>query len=173
MQALIGYRVKVTLNDSRSLIGQMLAFDAKFNLVLADCEEYRRVKHKKSSSSSGNKGAKQQDDDDDDDDNEEEMKRMLGLVILRGETVVTLTVEGPPPVADDAKGPSVSNTEREDEYSRSLPSFLDSVLDTERLHLSLSTSLLDQYGTWNGCTSWTWNGSRTTDNVSTSHGGIS
>lgn len=109
MQALIGYRVKVTLNDSRSLIGQMLAFDAKFNLVLADCEEYRRVKHKKGSkantaAASGGTG----DDQDHDDDDDEEMKRMLGLVILRGETVVTLTVEGPPPVADDAKGPQVS-----------------------------------------------------------------
>lgn len=103
MAAIIGYRIRVTLNDSRSLIGQMLAFDKHMNLVLADCEEFRRVKPKK--------GAKQQssnkNDDDDDAEDEEEMKRMLGLVILRGETIVTLTVEGPPPVTDEARGPQV------------------------------------------------------------------
>lgn len=91
MAAIIGYRVKVTLNDSRTLTGNMLAFDKHMNLVLSECEEFRRVKRK----------AKHAEDDDEDD-----MKRMLGLVILRGETVVTLSVEGPPP-AEDESGPSV------------------------------------------------------------------
>lgn len=67
------------------------------NLVISECEEFRRVKAKK--------GSKAQQEDGDDE--EDEMKRMLGLVILRGETIVTLSVEGPPPAVDESKGPQV------------------------------------------------------------------
>lgn len=94
LAAIIGYRIKVTLNDSRTLTGQMLAFDKHMNLVISECEEFRRVKSKKPAA-----GAEE--------DGEEEMKRVLGLVILRGETIVTLSVEGPPPVVDESKGPQV------------------------------------------------------------------
>lgn len=90
MASIIGYRIKVTLNDSRTLTGQMLAFDKHMNLVLSECEEFRRMKQKKST-------IKKVVEEDGSDDEEEEMKRMLGLVILRGETIVTLSVEGPPP----------------------------------------------------------------------------
>ncbi|KAL8286998.1 hypothetical protein RQP46_004004 [Phenoliferia psychrophenolica] len=98
MSGLVGWRLKITLNDSRTLTGQMLAFDKHMNLVIAECEEFRRVKAKKA------KGAKA----DDEDEVEVEMKRMLGLVILRGETIVTLSVEGPPPVVDESKGAQLS-----------------------------------------------------------------
>ena len=89
MLGLINWRLKVTINDGRALTGQMLAFDRHMNLVLADCEEFRRVRPKKKP---GEEPAPEQ-----------EMKRTLGLVILRGETVVSLSVEGPPPIVDEDK----------------------------------------------------------------------
>ncbi|CAE6427287.1 unnamed protein product [Rhizoctonia solani] len=89
MLSLINWRLKITLNDGRTLTGQMLAFDKHMNLVLADCEEFRRVKSKKSDAGV-----------------EQELKRTLGLIILRGETVVSISVEGPPPAGDDDKSKS-------------------------------------------------------------------
>ena len=59
------------------------------NLVLADTEEYRKVKTKKG----GGVGMSE----------EREEKRTLGLVLLRGELVVSLSVDGPPPPEDDLR----------------------------------------------------------------------
>ncbi|POW01436.1 hypothetical protein PSHT_12552 [Puccinia striiformis] len=101
MLALINYRLRVTLNDSRTLTGQMLAFDRHLNLVLADCEEFRFIKQKKKKGPSANSTNAEESE-------ELEMKRALGLVILRGETIVSLSVEGPPPAVADEKGPTIA-----------------------------------------------------------------
>ena len=75
----LNYRVRVTLHDGRQLVGTFLAFDRHMNLVISDCEEYRKIKDK---SGSGE---------------EREVKRMLGLLLLRGEGISSLTPEAPPP----------------------------------------------------------------------------
>ena len=94
----INYRMRVTIGDSRILVGTFLAFDKHMNLVLADCEEYRKVRQKKTVGVA----------------EEREEKRTLGLVLLRGENVVSLSVDGPPPPEDDVRavlgGPGIGRS---------------------------------------------------------------
>ena len=81
----INYRMRVTISDGRQMVGKFMAFDKHMNIVLGDCEEFRRIPVR------GGKGE------------EQEQRRTLGLVILRGESVVSLTVESKPPAEDKKK----------------------------------------------------------------------
>jgi len=100
-------------NDGRSLVGQMLAYDKHMNFVLSECEEFRTVKVRDDTkprihiprcprwkvTDSQSKKAKT-----DEPTSTVQQKRTLGLVILRGETIVSVQVEGPPPVVGESKG---------------------------------------------------------------------
>ncbi len=82
--------MRISLIDGRTIVGTFLAFDKHLNLVLVDSEEYRSVrsKAKNSNSSVSSRAAIVE---------ERVEKRTLGLIILRGENVVSVAVEGPPP----------------------------------------------------------------------------
>ncbi|KAI9700587.1 MAG: hypothetical protein M1820_006741 [Bogoriella megaspora] len=89
MQNLLDYRMRITLNDGRQMTGQMIAFDKHMNLVLADTEEFRRVKRKAAKTQAPGTAPSGL--------VEVEEKRSLGLAIVRGAHVVSSSIDGPPP----------------------------------------------------------------------------
>ncbi|KEY71077.1 hypothetical protein S7711_00900 [Stachybotrys chartarum IBT 7711] len=93
---MINWRMRVTLNDGRSMTGQMLAFDKHMNLVLADTEEFRRVRRKQNKPSAPGGSATVQ-------TVETEEKRTLGLTIVRGAHIISLSAESAPTVDPSAR----------------------------------------------------------------------
>lgn len=83
MLAYINYRMRITIVDGRQIVGRFMAFDRHMNLVLSDAEEFRKLPPKK--------GLTEED---------RAVRRVLGFILLRGEEVVSMTVEGPPPQED-------------------------------------------------------------------------
>lgn len=94
MLSYVNWRMRVTIGDGRQLVGTFMAFDRHMNLVLGDCEEFRCLKKKR--------GSKMVE--------ELEQKRTLGLVLLRGENVVSIQVESPPAHSDKPEMPSGPGT---------------------------------------------------------------
>ncbi|KAL0222196.1 hypothetical protein RCL1_002050 [Eukaryota sp. TZLM3-RCL] len=69
------YTIKVILAD-RIIIGRLYGVDIHLNLILADAEETRTTR----------KGT--------------EERRSLGLTIVRGDAIVSTSIEAPPPPPD-------------------------------------------------------------------------
>ena len=88
----INYRIRVALDDGRSISGTFLAFDKHMNLCISDAEEFRTLR------------IKQKSDDVNSDVITKQEKRSLGFILLRGECIVSLIVEGPPPHKDARRG---------------------------------------------------------------------
>ena len=86
--------MRVTIQDSRTLVGTLIAFDKHLNLVLTDTEEFRKLKPKrvKAKDEESKTNGDQQPED-------REIKRALGLIILRGENIITMSAEAPPNLA--------------------------------------------------------------------------
>lgn len=83
MSELINYRLKVFTIDNKNYIGQLLAFDKHMNLVLSDCEETRIPKKTMKDLKNGSNDVV-------------ELKRNLGLIILRGDQIISVIIESPP-----------------------------------------------------------------------------
>lgn len=66
------------------------------NLVLADTEEFRKIKKQNKSTAPGAAGSSAQ-------TVVQEEKRTLGLTIVRGKNIVSLSVESPPPADPSAR----------------------------------------------------------------------
>ena len=44
MAAYVNYRMRITMSDARIIIGTFLAYDKFMNIILADSEEFRKVR---------------------------------------------------------------------------------------------------------------------------------
>ncbi|XP_035205489.1 small nuclear ribonucleoprotein-associated protein B-like [Stegodyphus dumicola] len=88
---LLHAKMRVILCDKRTFIGEFVAYDKHMNLVLINCTEYKKYKPSKSKLKEPI-----------------EVKKTLGVVILRGESVMSIIVESEPPSRSSSYGGSSS-----------------------------------------------------------------
>jgi len=43
----VNWRMRIQISETRTLLGTFMAYDKHMNLVLGDCEEYRKIRGKK------------------------------------------------------------------------------------------------------------------------------
>ncbi|SCU95354.1 LADA_0G15148g1_1 [Lachancea dasiensis] len=91
---LLHYRIRALTNDGKAFVGELMAFDAHMNLVLAECVEHRIPNHQMELLKGKNKDSTAK---------PKVETRTLGLVVLRGDQVLTTVVEN---------GPALSKKER-------------------------------------------------------------
>lgn len=89
LENLINYKVRVTTANLSSFVGILTSYDKYMNLVLNECEEFRLQKKSKQYLAKAKGGEI-------DETKIKEQKRLLGLVILRGENVVSVVAEAAP-----------------------------------------------------------------------------
>lgn len=114
---LINYRLRILLIDGRTYVGTLLAFDQYLNVVLSDAEdvripkkvmnELRRNNNNNNSNNNINSTATTV---------KKEERRSLGLIILRGEQIVSMAIECGP--TKDARTRLVSSLEKGKGVSR-------------------------------------------------------
>lgn len=98
MSLMINHRLRLLTKDGKTILGQLIAFDKHMNVVLADAEEFRDL----TATSKTKKGKKSVLSESSDAPKLE--RRVLGLVVLRGESIVSIVVEsGPPPASSEGK----------------------------------------------------------------------
>lgn len=89
MSDLINFRIKIITIDNRTYLGTLLSFDKHMNLVLSDTEESRITKKSYSQLKKHTPNVEPVYE-----------KRNLGLIILRGDQVVSFTIESNAPLTD-------------------------------------------------------------------------
>lgn len=83
LEKILNNQVRVILQDGRHIVGTLLAYDAHMNIVLDEGQEFRTTKKA------------------------ERVQRPVGLVILRGETIVSTILESTYSGAKERKQPIV------------------------------------------------------------------
>lgn len=89
LETLLQFQVRVTTSNLSTFVGTLTSYDKYMNLVLKECEEFRLQKKSK-------QYLAQVKGEDVDESKIKEQKRLLGLVILRGENIVSVVAEAAP-----------------------------------------------------------------------------